>query len=281
MNDGHKFDHEMREHNGHSIVGNGADLSRQVTVQLSPEQYERLFFQPSAPRRGDLAKRFANPTLLGLIGFLVPYTSTILILCGFQGAVAPQSLIGLSGDYYFFGCIAMVFAGIAEFVLGNTFPMAVFLIYGAHWGSLAYVQDPSHQTTLGFAEVGGATGVPYNASQGFHNVSMAIASFVFFLGTFRVNAFFTATFFGLIMLFSFIAAADFRVGHAKTAADVAYIEKLLHIAGGFGFLGLVSGWYLAILTACEAVGIPCPLPVLDLSSKVFPKKDGMANGEVQ
>lgn len=31
-------------------------LSRQMTVQLSPEQYERLFFQPTPPR-GDLAKR--------------------------------------------------------------------------------------------------------------------------------------------------------------------------------------------------------------------------------
>jgi succinate-acetate transporter protein len=276
MSDVHKIDHEMREHNGVN-VGNGSELSRQVTVALSPEQYERLFFQPSAPRRGDLAKRFANPTLLGLIGFLIPYTSTILILCGFQGAVAPQSLIGLSGDYYFFGCIAMNLAGIAEFILGNTFPMAVFLIYGSHWGSLAYTQDPIHNTTAPFAELGGANGAAYNSSQGFHNVTMAIASFVFFMGTFRVNVFFTLTFFGLIMLFSFIAAADFRVGHATTEADVEHINKLLHFAGGFGFIGLVCGWYLAILTACEAVGIPCPLPVLDLSSKVFPKKDATAN----
>jgi hypothetical protein len=58
--------------------------------------------------------------LLGLIGFLVPYTSTVLILCGFQGAIAPASLVGLSGDYYFFGCIAMNVAGIAEFILGNS-----------------------------------------------------------------------------------------------------------------------------------------------------------------
>lgn len=99
------------------------------------------------------------------------------------------------------------------------------------------------------------------------------------MGTFRVNVFFTLTFFGLIMLFSFVAAADFRVGHATTEADVEHINKLLHIAGGFGFIGLVCGWYLAILTACEAVGIPCPLPVLDLSSKVFPKKEAVVNGE--
>ena len=39
-------------------AGNGNDLSRQVTLQLTPEQYERLFFSPT-PARGEtqLAKR--------------------------------------------------------------------------------------------------------------------------------------------------------------------------------------------------------------------------------
>ena len=43
----HKEMHTTQESSG---------LSRQVTLQLSPEQYERLFFQPSAAK-GDLAKR--------------------------------------------------------------------------------------------------------------------------------------------------------------------------------------------------------------------------------
>ena len=151
--------------------------------------------------------------------------------------------------------------------------MAVFIIYGCHWGSLAYTQDPIHNQLAAFATAGGAEGIAWNASQGFHNVTMVLVSFVFLIGTFRVNAFFTLTFFGLVMLFSFIAAADFSVPHAKTAADLEHILMLLRIGGGFGFLGLVSGWYLAILTACAAVGIPCPLAVFDLSSKVFPKKE--------
>ena len=73
--------------------------------------------------------------------------------------------------------------------------MAVFIIYGTvrlcppqiflslelvltetcqqHWGSLAYTQDPIHNTTAPFEEAeGGALGAPYNASQGFHNVTM-------------------------------------------------------------------------------------------------------------
>lgn len=266
------MEHELVENHSQD---NGAPLSRQMTVALTPEQYEKLFFQPSAPR-GDLAKRLANPTLFGLLGFLIPYTSTILCLCGFQGAVAPTSLIGLSADYYFLGAIAMNLAGIAEFVLGNTFPCAVFIIYGCHWGSLAYNQDPFHPSAAGFStELGGAEGAAYNASQGMHNVTMTLVSFVFFIGSFRTNIPFVLTFFGLIGLFSFTAAADFAVPHATTAADVAHIGTLIKCAGGFGFIGLVCGWYLAILTACAAVNIPCPLPVFDLSTKVFPGQNKM------
>ncbi|GAB7352088.1 hypothetical protein MBLNU459_g2589t1 [Dothideomycetes sp. NU459] len=269
-----KIDTQKEEHNGNGQNNSGSDspLSRQVTVALSPEQYERLFFQPSAPARGDLAKRFANPTLLGLLGFLIPYTSTILTLCQFQGASPPTSLIGLNGDYYFLGAIAMNIAGIAEFILGNTFPFAVFVIYGCHWGSLAYTQDPIHNQLSAFALSGGATGAAWTSSQGFHNITMVLVSFTFFIATFRVNMLFTLTFFGLIMMFSFIAAAEFAIPHAKTLADVSHIEHLLKIGGGFGFIGLVCSWYLTILTACASVGIPCPLPVFDLSSKIFPKK---------
>jgi hypothetical protein len=50
-----KIDHTMTEDHA---SGNGAPLSRQMTVALTPEQYERLFFQPEGPRRGDFSKRF-------------------------------------------------------------------------------------------------------------------------------------------------------------------------------------------------------------------------------
>ncbi|KAL5387521.1 hypothetical protein PMIN03_009284 [Paraphaeosphaeria minitans] len=101
----------------------------------------------------------------------------------------------------------------------------------------------------------------------------------FFMSTFRVNVFFTLKFFGLIMIFSFIAISDLRISHAATEADVEHINKLLHFAGGFGFSGLVCDWYLVILTACEAAGILCPLPVLNLRSEVFLKKEPNANIE--
>ena len=100
-----------------------------------------------------------------------------------------------------------------------------------------------------------------------------LVSFVFLVGTLRVNALFVLVFLGLVFLFAFIAAADFAVSSATTTADLEHIAQLLKIGGGFGMLGVICGWYLALLTVMEAVGLPCPLPVFDLSSKVFPKKD--------
>lgn len=98
-------------------------------------------------------------------------------------------------------------------------------------------------------------------------------SFVLFVGTLRVNVLFVLVFLGLVFLFAFIAAADFAVPNATTPEDLAHIEYLLRIGGGFGMLGVVCGWYLALVTVCEAVGLPCPLPIFDLSSRVFPAKD--------
>jgi len=96
----------------------GNALGRQMTLQLSPDQYEKLFFQPT-PARGDLAKRFGNPTFLGVMGFLIPFTTTVLCLLDFRGA-SSNSLTGISGTYYFLGGIAMNLAGIGEFILGNS-----------------------------------------------------------------------------------------------------------------------------------------------------------------
>ena len=59
-----------------------------------------------------------------------------------------------------------------------------------------------------------------------------MVSFVILIGTLRVNVLFVLLFFGLVMLFSFIAAADAAIPSAATEADLAHILKLLQIGGG-------------------------------------------------
>lgn len=260
-----------KPYNGHN------ELSRSMTLSLSPDQYERLFFQPSAGK-GDLAKRLGNPTILGVLGFLIPYTCVIFSILDFQGS-SPGSITSVSGTFLFLGGIAMNLAGIFEFILGNTFPMAVFIIYGSHWVNLGYINSPSIGVVASYAvgEVPGALSQEYNAGQGNYNVVMALVTFCFLCASLRSNVPFVLVFFSLVFLFSFFAAAYYQLGMNPTAAGVAHAYYYFKIGGGFGFVAMIMGWYLAVISACASTGVPCPLPIFDLSSKVFAHSDSLQN----
>lgn len=105
---------------------------------------------------------------------------------------------------------------------------------------------------------------------------MLLVSFVFLLGSLRTNVPFVITFVALVFLFGFFAAGEFALGKAANAAGVAHALYLFKIAGGFGFVALVMGWYLAIITCCASTGVPCPLPIFDLSTKLFRNDKGAA-----
>lgn len=253
------------------------NLNRQptmVTMQLSPDQYERLFFQPEKPK-GDLAQRLGNPTLLGLIGLLIPFQTTIWCLVQFKGTNT-TSLVALSGPLYFMGGIAMNIAGIGEFILGNTFPFAVFIVYGCYWVSLAYTGDPTHNLISAFGPEG-LTGRPWNSAQANYSLVMAMVSFVFLLGSLRTNMPMVVLFFTLIILYGFLAAADYQIGYNPTPDGLSLATGLIKIGGGFGFVSTIMGWYLAVITVCASTGVPCPLPIFDLSQKVFVNSKGLAD----
>jgi len=241
-----------------------------TTISITPEQYERLFFQP-APPRGDASKRFGNPTILGVLGFLVPFQTTVLVLLGFRGS-SPESLAAICGSMYMFGGLALVIAGIFEFVLGNTFPMAVFIIFGAHWVQTGFSNDPNIGLAASYQTTGGAASLPYNSGGAFYNISMLLVCFVFLLGSLRTNLFFVIVFFSLIPLFGLLAAGNWYIGYNPTPEGIAHAFYLFQIAGGFGFVTALCGWYLAIVTSCASTGVPCPLPIFDMSGMFSGKK---------
>jgi uncharacterized protein len=183
-----------------------------------------------------------NPTLLGVLGFLIPFSSTVFCLLQFQGS-GPTSLTSVSGSYYFFGGIAMSIAGICEFILGNTFPFVVFLIYGAHWVNLGYGSDPTHGIVASYGTEG-ALAQAYNAGQGNYSVVMALVTFIFLCGSLRTNVPFVIVFFCLVFLFSFIAAAYYQLGFNPTEAGLAHAVYYFKIAGGFGFIIMIMGWWV-------------------------------------
>ena len=160
------------------------------------------------------------------------------------------SIVGASGTWYFFGGIAMNVAAICEFILGNTFPFVVFMIYGTHWVNIAYTNDPWHPLSEAYvAAAGGAaeTAVyrPYTGAQGHYNVVMTLVSFIFLLGSLRTNVPFVIVFFTLVCLFGLFAGAQYELGYNPTPDGIAYANYLLKIAGGFGFVTLIMGWYVS------------------------------------
>lgn len=82
----------------------GTDLSRQISVTLTPEQFESLYLQPSQKSRqqGELIKALGNPTGLGVICFIFNLLPTSCILMGFRGLTAPAQ-VPILGVYYFVG----------------------------------------------------------------------------------------------------------------------------------------------------------------------------------
>lgn len=142
------------------------------------------------------------------------------------------------------GGIAMVIAGIFEFILGNTYPMSIFIIYGAHWINTGYTNQPMQALTAAFDVTGGLPGAlspEFNAGQGHYSAVMAMISFIFLCGSPRTNVPYVLIFIGLVFLFSFFAAAFYSLAANPTEGGVSHAYHLLKLGGGFGCLTFGMG----------------------------------------
>jgi len=135
-------------------------------IQLSSEQYEKLFLQPGgrAPT-GTLSYRFGNPTPLPILGYLLVLTPTACYLMDWGGADA-TSLVAICGPFYFLGGLCMVIGGVMEWVsrvlcyffassksllvqiLGNTFPFVVFTSFGGFWYVVPHHLSQTYSNTF-------------------------------------------------------------------------------------------------------------------------------------
>lgn len=98
---------------------------------MTDEQFERLFLSPRNQVSGDLRKTLGNPTPIAIMGFSVGLTPLSAELMGWRGSGgSAQATIGATLT---FGGMLLLFAGIGEWILGNTFPMLVFFGYGCHF----------------------------------------------------------------------------------------------------------------------------------------------------
>ncbi|KXT08178.1 hypothetical protein AC579_609 [Pseudocercospora musae] len=268
--------------------GNGSILSKQGTNTnelrqmltnntISDEQFERLFLSPrNADVAGNLRKTFANPTPLAVMGFSTGLTPLAAELMGWRGSGGSgQATVGAS---IWFGGVLLIFAGIGEFLLGNTFPFLVFMGYGAHFLTFATTFIPFFNAVsaytdgtpyLGQAAENQMLSAQFAASYGFYPLSLCILSFIFLLCSTRTNLFFFLIFVAATMGFGFASGSFWNVANGNMALG----QEFLVATGACFWAAAVLGWYLLLAIMIPVMELPIPsLPIVDLSTIVRPKR---------
>ncbi|BGP19957.1 hypothetical protein JCM10213_006734 [Rhodosporidiobolus nylandii] len=235
----------------------GASLRRQISVQLSPEQFERLYLQPGgAKAKGDLSKRFGNPTPIGIASFLLCLTPFSCYLMGWVDTTTTAAAT-LVGALYFMGGLGLTIAGILEWILGNTFPSVVFVTFGAFWFSFGFLLQP----TQTIATAVGAATADYAGGIALYLVWWSVLVLIYLIASLRTNLVFVLLFFFLEITFWLLAALYIRLAYGHTN-----VVTLMRTAGGFAFATCMMGWYLQTVLIFDSVGVPVKLPVGDMSS---------------
>ncbi|MCJ1335619.1 hypothetical protein MMC09_000891 [Bachmanniomyces sp. S44760] len=254
-------------------------------LSISPELFEKIYLSPQNKVAGELRKTFGNPTPIAIVGYLIALTPLSCDLMGWRGAGGDGSA-GV-GSYYFFGGLMMFSGGLLEWIIGNTFPAVVMVLFGMldlidpvgifFWTFIsvthrfsfgatltpsfnaygAYSSDPSKPTD-------GLKSASFDASFAFFQLFMGLLSLCFLICSLRTNAIFVAIFVSLVMTFVLLAGTywNLAAGHAASAA------KLEVAAGAFAFMGTMAGWWIFLAQMLASVDFPISLPVGDLSHMI-------------
>ncbi|KAJ3578878.1 hypothetical protein NPX13_g1682 [Xylaria arbuscula] len=199
-----------------------------TAVTMPPELFEKLYLTPKVPKVGDYNLRFANPTALGFVGFVISTFTFSMVLMGWGGSEGFSPVVGI---FFFTGPLLLTFAMIFEWVMGNFFPIEkqgeknadgdiepvskranisqgtngietvmVMGLFSVFWLSFGVIQLPSLNLSLPYATSGdptGATSPAFNTDVGLYLLVWGFALFTFFIFTLKINTVF-ALIFGLV-----------------------------------------------------------------------------------
>lgn len=169
---------------------------------------------PSFPEKIALADTSANPAPLGLLCFAL---TTVLLSAHNAGLIALDAVILAMAIFY--GGAAQIIAGIFEWRKANTFASTAFISYGSFWLTIAGILVLPKLGVINAANDG---------SMGAYLALWGLISFVFFIGTLRLNKALQATFLLLTITFALLSAGHF--------AGAPLLTKL------GGWLGIVLGF---------------------------------------
>ncbi|KAI3319888.1 GPR1/FUN34/yaaH family-domain-containing protein [Xylariaceae sp. AK1471] len=239
-----------------------------TTVTMPPELFEKLYLTPKVPHVGDYNQRFANPTALGFVGFVISTFTFSMVLMGWGGSEGFAPVVGI---FFFTGPVLLIFAMVFEWVMGNFFPMMVMGLFAVFWLSFGVLQLPTLNLSLPYATTAdptGATSAAYNTDVGLYLIVWGFALFTFFIFTLKINTVF-ALIFGLVSTAAWVlAGAYFKVA----AGDYVTAGHLQTAGGALLFVVAALGWYMTFIIMAGEMRITLKLPVGDLS-RFWPRTD--------
>jgi len=229
---------------------------------MSPELFEKLYLTPKTPRVGDNVKRFANPTPMGFVGFVISTMTFSMVLMGWGGA---SGLAGVAGIFFFVGPVLLLLGTIFEWIMGNFFPMMVMSLFTVFWLSFGLLQLPTLGLAAAYSPTGnaaeGLASVEYNAALALYLIVWGFALFTFFIFTLRINAVF-AGIFGLVTTASWVLAGAYWKVASKDYVMAGHLQKA---GGALLFVVGSLGWYMTFVMMAAEMRLAINLPVGDLS----------------
>ncbi|KAL2073908.1 hypothetical protein VTL71DRAFT_11234 [Oculimacula yallundae] len=268
----------VNEHRSEESLGLGGNISHIKTsggVTISPELFEKLYLTPKTESTGDFRKRFANPTPLGLMGFVISALTYAAIMMGWGGST---TLTGVAGIFFFTGPVLLLLALIFEWIMGNFFSMIVMGMFAVFWLSFGVLQTPSWAIAASYSATGnaaeGAASVGYNAAIALYLMVWGFWLFTTFIFTLKTNVVFACIFFC-----AFISSFIFAGAYWKVSTGEYEMAMRLQKAGGaiFFVLGLL-GYYITIVMIAAEMRMTVRLPVGDLSH-FWPKSEDLVDME--
>ncbi|KAF8849850.1 hypothetical protein BDZ45DRAFT_219427 [Acephala macrosclerotiorum] len=234
--------------------------SGQMTI--SPELFEKLYLTPKTAPVGDFRKRFANPTPLGLMGFVISALTYAMIMMGWGGST---TLVGVAGIFYFTGPVLLLLTLIFEWIMGNFLSMMVMGMFAVFWLSFGILQTPSFGAAASYSATGnaaeGAASVGYNAGIALYLLVWGFWLFTTFIFTLKTN-----TVFALIFFCAFISSFIFSGAYWKVSTgDYGMALKLQKAGGAVFFVLAILGYYITIVMMAAEMRMTVNLPVGDLS----------------
>ncbi len=185
---------------------------------------------------------WANPAVLGLMGFALTTMATGLHHLGLWGATATLALA------ITFGGTAQFVAGVIDFRKGSIFGGSAFCSYGAFWWAVFFL-----------AYVLPSTGVSVTAADEFGFFLMwTLFTFAFLVASPKVGKYLSLLFLLLFVAFAMLTAYSFGLANGMSAQDMQGFRLVMGVE--IFVTGLLA-WYIAMAELVNTVSGRTVLPV--------------------